>query len=97
MAQKQPSRKKLQGKNQAYHTKIVAVLSSQLGTKQLLGFDTDGTTAITDNLANLHIFNDKHLYVGDMIPIDLNIGVATIGGIAHHPESIGISQHFLKL
>eukprot|EP00957_Ditylum_brightwellii_P029698 2244997-Ditylum_brightwellii.AAC.1 len=65
---------------------------SQLDNKEVFSVDTDGTTAITDNMANTHIFNDKNTCVGNMLPIDSNIGVATIERTDHSPESIGIAR-----
>eukprot|EP00957_Ditylum_brightwellii_P139158 10606731-Ditylum_brightwellii.AAC.1 len=56
---------------------------------ETITFDADGTTAIKDNSANVHIFNDKQLFINTVFPIDSNTCVAMIGGMCHRPERIG--------
>jgi hypothetical protein len=67
-------------------------LSSQLNNQELFAFDSDGTTAITDNAANALIFNEKRIFIGDLIPIDSVIGVVTIGGTDHKPTAFGTAR-----
>eukprot|EP00957_Ditylum_brightwellii_P047300 3593500-Ditylum_brightwellii.AAC.1 len=53
-----------------------------------------------DNAANVHIFNDKRILVGELIPIESNVGVATTGGTDHKPTAIGtarINQTIMKV
>ena len=51
-------------------------------------FDTDSTTIICDNSANVHICNDKSMFVGDILP-DKSSQVATIGGKQNRPRGVG--------
>mmetsp|Transcript_14797 Transcript_14797/g.21898 ORF Transcript_14797/g.21898 Transcript_14797/m.21898 type:complete len:99 (-) Transcript_14797:4009-4305(-) len=68
----------------AYCTKFATVLSSQLDARnETISFDSDGSTAITDNSANAHIFNDRSFFVGEVAEMDPNTEVATIGGTDH--------------
>eukprot|EP00957_Ditylum_brightwellii_P174993 13323463-Ditylum_brightwellii.AAC.1 len=74
-----------------------AVLSSQIETSEnRIDFDTDETTAIVDDLANAFIIKDKHLYIGEIQPIDQSKGVATIGGKDHRPSGIGKAKFSWK-
>ena len=56
--------------------------------RDLLPFDTDSTTMVYDNSANVHICNKQNMFVGE-IKKCTNQGVATIGGKEHHPSGIG--------
>eukprot|EP00957_Ditylum_brightwellii_P205655 15344827-Ditylum_brightwellii.AAC.1 len=68
----------------AYCTTFATVLSSQLDARNnTVSFDSDGSTAITDNSSNTHIFNDRSFFVGEVTEIDPNTGAATIGGTDH--------------
>eukprot|EP00957_Ditylum_brightwellii_P098644 7514342-Ditylum_brightwellii.AAC.1 len=55
-------------------------------------FDTDGMTTITDNSANVHILNKQSLFVGKILSMDPNTGVATIEGTDHRPQGIGEAE-----
>eukprot|EP00957_Ditylum_brightwellii_P027527 2081022-Ditylum_brightwellii.AAC.1 len=68
---------------------MVIMFLSQINNQAVFTFDTDGTTAITDNAANAHIFNDKRIFVGEIIPVESNVGVATIRGTDHKQTAIG--------
>eukprot|EP00957_Ditylum_brightwellii_P105641 8055077-Ditylum_brightwellii.AAC.1 len=57
-----------------------------------MSFDTDGMTAITDNSANAHIFNKRSLFVGEILSMEPNTGVATIRGTDHWPQEIGEAE-----
>eukprot|EP00957_Ditylum_brightwellii_P012597 952026-Ditylum_brightwellii.AAC.1 len=48
--------------------------------------------AITDVSVNAHIFNDKNLFIGDIMAMDPTTGVETIGGIDHKPQGIGLVE-----
>eukprot|EP00957_Ditylum_brightwellii_P044288 3360470-Ditylum_brightwellii.AAC.1 len=68
----------------AYCTKFATVLSSQLDARNnTVSFASDGSTAITDNSANTHIFIDRSFFVGEVVEMDPNTGVTTIGGTGH--------------
>eukprot|EP00957_Ditylum_brightwellii_P133134 10150694-Ditylum_brightwellii.AAC.1 len=79
-----------------YYSKVATIISSQVNNHEVFTFDTDGTTAITDNSAKVHIFNDKRIFVGELIPIGSNIRVATIRGTDHKPEAIGTARVYWK-
>eukprot|EP00957_Ditylum_brightwellii_P043348 3285895-Ditylum_brightwellii.AAC.1 len=66
-----------------------AILSSQINEQEIFTFDSDDTTTVTDNSANAHILNAKRIFVGDLVPINSDIGVATIGSTDHKPTTIG--------
>ena len=95
-------RKKLKQKckkkqTQMHCTQYATVLLSQLDARnETVLFDTDGTTAITDNSGNAHIFNEQSLFVGEMLSMDPNTGVATIGGTNHQPQGIGEAEILWK-
>eukprot|EP00957_Ditylum_brightwellii_P171547 13060257-Ditylum_brightwellii.AAC.1 len=81
----------------AYCAKFATVLSSQLDARNdTVSFDTDGSTVITDNSANTHIFNDKSFFVGEIAEMDPNTGVAAIGGTDHRPQGISDAQILWK-
>ena len=54
-------------------------------------FDSDSSTVICDNSANVHICNDKGMFIGDLRPAN-NQTVATIGGKSNVPGDIGTVQ-----
>eukprot|EP00957_Ditylum_brightwellii_P182413 13895775-Ditylum_brightwellii.AAC.1 len=82
-------RKKSKQKFKKKQTQYAMVLLSQLDARdETVLFDTDGMTAITDNSANAHIFNGRSLFVGDILSMDPNTGVATMGGTNHWPQGI---------
>ena len=79
--QKQKCKRK---QTQVHCTQCAMVLLSQLDAKNDTKLSkTDRTTAITDNSANVHIFNKQSLFVGEILSMDPNTGVATIGGTDH--------------
>eukprot|EP00957_Ditylum_brightwellii_P119013 9077480-Ditylum_brightwellii.AAC.1 len=57
-----------------------------------MSFDADGTAALTNDLANAHIFNDKKLFIGKIHKMDPSTRIATNGGTDHKPEVIGMAQ-----
>ena len=52
--------------------------------RDLLPFDTDSTTMVYDNSANVHICNKQKKFVGEIRKCT-NQGVATIGGKGRQP------------
>ena len=54
----------------------------------LLPYDTDSTTMVCDNSANIHICNKQNMFVGEIKKCS-NQGVANIGGKGHQPTGIG--------
>ena len=54
----------------------------------MFSFDSDSTTIVCDNSANVSICNTKSMYVGEMQQIH-NTNVATIGGKGHPVSGIG--------
>ena len=57
-------------------------------TRDLLPYDTDSTTMVCDNSANVHICKKRNMFVGEIRKCT-NQGVATIGGKGHQPSGIG--------
>ena len=53
-----------------------------------LNFDTDSSTIICDNSANVHICNDKNVFIGDLRRTDQHY-VATIGGNKNVAQGMG--------
>ena len=54
----------------------------------MFSFDTDSSTIVCDNSANVHICNSKSMFVGELRPVP-NTKVATIGGKGHAASGIG--------
>eukprot|EP00957_Ditylum_brightwellii_P203826 15336403-Ditylum_brightwellii.AAC.1 len=87
------SKQRKSGKYHAHCTNYATVLSSHLEARiEQTSLYTDGTTAIIDNLANAHIFNDKKLFIGEIYKMDPSTRATTIGGTDHKPEGIGTAQ-----
>ena len=57
-------------------------------TRDLLPYDTNYTTMVYDNSANVHICNKQNMFVREIRKCT-NQGVATIGGKCHQPSVIG--------
>ena len=56
--------------------------------RDLSTWDTDSSSMVCDNSANVHICNKRSMFVGDLTPV-INHKVATIGGKGHQPSGIG--------
>jgi hypothetical protein len=54
----------------------------------MMTFDTDSSTIVCDNSANVHICNDRRMFVGDLSRAS-HTKVATIGGKGHQASGIG--------
>ena len=63
-------------------------VDERVRTRDLLPYDTYSTTMLCDNSANVHIYNKRNMFVGDIRKCT-NQGVATIGGKGHQPSGIG--------
>ena len=63
-------------------------VDERVRTRDLLPYETDSTTMVCDNSANVHICNKQNMFVGKIIKCT-NQGVATIGGKGHQPSGIG--------
>ena len=59
-----------------------------LAQQRMLSFDTDASNIICDNSANVHICNDKSMFVGPIRPTDKHY-VATIGGTKNSATGMG--------
>ena len=57
-------------------------------SKGFTPYDTDSTTMVCDNSANVQICNKRNMFVGEIRKCT-NQGVATIGGKGHRPSGIG--------
>ena len=57
--------------------------------RDLTTWDTNSSSMVCDNSANVHICNDLKMFVGDLVSVS-NHKVATIGGKGHQPSGIGI-------
>lgn len=64
-------------------------MDDRLSDRPPLHFDSDSMSFVCDNSANVHICNDKSMFVGDITRVHLN-AVATIGGKANHLSGTGI-------
>ena len=63
-------------------------VDERVRTRYLLPYDTDYTTMVYDNSANVHICNKQNMFVGE-IRNCTNEVVATIGGKGQQPSGIG--------
>ena len=63
-------------------------VDERVRTRDLLPYDTDSTTMVYDNSANVHICNKRNMFGGEIRKCT-NQGVATIGGKGHQPSGIG--------
>ena len=54
----------------------------------MTAFDTDSATIVCDNSANVHICNERSMFVGELRPVP-NTKVATIGGKGHAASGVG--------
>ena len=60
----------------------------RIGEHGMMSFDTDSSTIVCDNSANVHICNSKSMFVGELCSVP-NTKVATIGGKGHPAAGIG--------
>ncbi len=56
--------------------------------RSTFSFDSDATSVICDNSANVHVCNDRNMFVGDIQPLQSH-AVATIGGNTNVASGIG--------
>ena len=63
-------------------------VDERIRTRDLLPYDTDSTTVVCDNSADVHSCNKLNMFVGEIIKFT-NQGVATIGSKGHQPSGIG--------
>ena len=56
--------------------------------RDLTTWDPDSSSMVCDNSANVHICNNRSMFVGELSPVS-NHKVATIGGKGHQPSGIG--------
>ena len=56
--------------------------------RSTINFDSDSTSVVCDNSANVHICNAKRMFVGELSTTS-NHTVATIGGKGHAPSGMG--------
>ena len=62
-------------------------VEERVRTSDLLPYDTYSTTMLCDNSANVHIYNKRNMFVGDIRKCT-NQGVATIGDKGNQPSVI---------
>ena len=87
-------KKRIIKKKRATRSPFVKLLSSALTTvlnvdervrtRDLLPYDTDSTTMVCDNSANVHICNKRNMFVGEIRKFT-NKGVATMLGDREYP------------
>ena len=63
-------------------------VDERVRTMDLLPYETDSTTMVCDNSANVHICNKQKMFVGEIRQCKNQV-VATIGGKGHQPSGIG--------
>ena len=63
-------------------------IDKRTNERSSLTFDTDSTTVVCDNSANVHVCNDKKSFVGELQPVTGH-QVATTGGRSHAPSDVG--------
>ncbi len=56
-----------------------------------INFDSDASLVICDNSANVHVCNDKNMFVSEIRPLQSHV-VATIGGLENQAAGIGDIQ-----
>ena len=92
--EKQRHPKKTKKKRLTSLTSSLSVFTSVLNvdercrSRDMLQHDTDLSTMVCDNSANVHICNQRNMFVGDIRTVS-NQQVATIGGKGHQPSGIG--------
>ena len=57
-------------------------------SRDTLHYDTDYSTMVCDNSANVHICNQRNIFVGEIRKVS-NQQVSTIGGKGNQPSGIG--------
>ena len=86
---KSPTRHRKSLLGSAKHAFATALnIDSRVQGTESVSFDSDSKSAVCDNSANVHVCNQKGMYVGELRPIKSH-KVATIGGKGHSPEGIG--------
>lgn len=75
------SKRKRKKKKNIYHVHNVALNIDKQLQDGSLNFDTDSSTIICENSANVHICNNKNVFIGELRRTDKHyVAVATIGG-----------------
>ena len=80
-------RKSMPGYGQHAFTTVLNI-DDRVRGRESVSFDTDSKSAVCDNSANVHVCNQRSMYVGEIKPIESH-KVATIGGKGHSPAGIG--------
>ena len=58
-----------------------------------IAFDSDSSSVVCDNSANVHICNTRQSFVGELKPVSSH-KIATIGGRGHAPSGIGTVNRY---
>ena len=78
-------------KPRQHHVHATALNIDQRIQNQALSFDTDSSTIICDNSANVHICNNKKMFIGAIRRTDQHY-VATIGGNKNNATGMGTAR-----
>ena len=79
---------KLKKKKQTYYAHYTVLNIDKRLQDQPIKFDTDSSTIICDNSANVHICNDKNMFIRPPRRTDQHY-VATIGGAKNSAAGMG--------
>ena len=71
-----------------FHVHNTVMNIDNLTQQRMLSFDTDASNIICNNSVNVHICNDKSMFVGPICPTDKHY-VATIGGTKNAATGMG--------
>ena len=71
-----------------FHVHNTVMNIDDIAQQRMLSFDTDASNIICDNSANVHICNDKSMFVGPIWQTDKHY-VATIGGTKNAATGMG--------
>ncbi len=63
-------------------------INDKTSARSLLNFDSNSSSFVCNNSANVHICNNKGMFIGEISCID-SCAVANIRGKANHPSGIG--------
>ena len=63
-------------------------ISARVGRGGYFSFDSDSGSVVCDNSANVHICNDRNMFVGEISSLN-DMKVATIGGHGHQASGMG--------
>lgn len=63
-------------------------IDDMTNARSTFSFDSDASTVICDNSANVHVCNNEKMFVGEIEPLEGH-AVATIGGASNHASGIG--------